>query len=349
MIDLLQLTSSTHLDLPQTGRANKPPAADAAADVAVFRFTLGIPGLDDAQVPRIIGALALAGLAANRVFGGGIAGALPAASQGRAEAAAAVLALACVALPSIEALIADAEPGRGRGAVAALPGTAQAFRVASAGGERKEGEGGGEGSQSSLQEDGGAAAAELAWSSYALLRNANCCTVVVLAIDDDDDEKSGGRKAGTRALAVRGALPPAVARAADPLAAAAAAFSSSSSSSSLFAAAERGEAFYVSDASSMTSAGSDGGAGGRGPWGVLPPGAGCALAQPIHSSACSEATGGAAEGGGGGGHGSERGKLVGLLLLAGDRPRALSVRDRAWARSVARKLSPVVAGVGAKG
>jgi hypothetical protein len=342
---------STSFNLAQ--KTGRPNSADAAADVAVFRFTLGIPGLDDAQVPRIIGALALLGLAANRFFGGGgggegaeasspllhlLSSAPP--SQIRAEAVAAVLALACVALPTVEGLIADAEPGRGRGAVAALPGSVQAFRVAPSN-SKKEEEGenprssssssaSSSSSSSSLRED--AAAAELAWSTYALLRNANCCTVVVLA--GDDEEKGGGATTtatATRALAVRGALPPAVATSADPLSAAAAAFSSAAAAASLASVFEKGEALYVSDATSLSSGGD------RGPWGVLPPGAGCALVQPIFSSGDSD------------GDGGKKVKVVGLLLLAGDRPRALSVRDRAWARSVARKLAPVVVGSGGGG
>ena len=36
-------------------------------DIAVFRFTLGIPGFDDADIPRILGFLALALLAANNI------------------------------------------------------------------------------------------------------------------------------------------------------------------------------------------------------------------------------------------------------------------------------------------
>lgn len=348
------IRSSTSFNLAQ--KTGRPNSADAAADVAVFRFTLGIPGLDDAQVPRIIGALALLGLAANRFFGGGgggegaeasspllhlLSSAPP--SQIRAEAVAAVLDLACVALPTVEGLIADAEPGRGRGAVAALPGSAQTFRVAPSTSWKREEEGesprssssspsaSSSSSSSSLRED--AAAAELAWSTYALLRNANCCTVVVLA--GDDEEKGGGgattTATATRALAVRGALPPAVATSADPLSAAAAAFSSAAAAASLSSAFEKGEALYVSDATSLSSGGD------RGPWGVLPPGAGCALAQPIFSSGDSD------------GDGGKKVKVVGLLLLAGDRPRALSLRDRAWARSVARKLAPVVVGSGGGG
>jgi len=41
------------------------------ADVAVFRFTLGIPGFDDALIPRAVGALGAAALVANHVLGAG--------------------------------------------------------------------------------------------------------------------------------------------------------------------------------------------------------------------------------------------------------------------------------------
>ena len=37
-------------------------------DFAVFRFTLGIPGFDDADIPRILGGLAIVLLVANHVF-----------------------------------------------------------------------------------------------------------------------------------------------------------------------------------------------------------------------------------------------------------------------------------------
>lgn len=38
-------------------------------DIAVFRFTLGIPGFDDALIPRIVGAVGAAGLLLNHIFG----------------------------------------------------------------------------------------------------------------------------------------------------------------------------------------------------------------------------------------------------------------------------------------
>ena len=39
--------------------------------MAVFRFTLGIPGFDDAQIPRVVGAAGAALLAANHFLGAG--------------------------------------------------------------------------------------------------------------------------------------------------------------------------------------------------------------------------------------------------------------------------------------
>ena len=37
-------------------------------DFAVFRFTLGIPGFDDADIPRVLGGLAIVLLVANHIF-----------------------------------------------------------------------------------------------------------------------------------------------------------------------------------------------------------------------------------------------------------------------------------------
>lgn len=45
------------------------PAEPEDADVAVFRFTLGIPGFEDRLVPRVVGALGAALLGANHVLG----------------------------------------------------------------------------------------------------------------------------------------------------------------------------------------------------------------------------------------------------------------------------------------
>jgi hypothetical protein len=43
---------------------------DEELDVAVFRFTLGIPGFDDSNIPRVIGAAVAALVAINHVLGG---------------------------------------------------------------------------------------------------------------------------------------------------------------------------------------------------------------------------------------------------------------------------------------
>ena len=43
---------------------------DDALDVAVFRFTLGIPGFDDDLIPRVVGVLGAALLVGNHVLAG---------------------------------------------------------------------------------------------------------------------------------------------------------------------------------------------------------------------------------------------------------------------------------------
>lgn len=42
---------------------------DDEVDVAVFRFTLGIPGFDDSNIPRVIGTVVAALVAVNHVLG----------------------------------------------------------------------------------------------------------------------------------------------------------------------------------------------------------------------------------------------------------------------------------------
>lgn len=39
--------------------------------MAVFRFTLGIPGFDDAQIPRVVGTVGAVLLAANHLLAAG--------------------------------------------------------------------------------------------------------------------------------------------------------------------------------------------------------------------------------------------------------------------------------------
>ena len=54
-------TPSDHNSITCAG-SNEP-------DLAVFRFTLGIPGFDDANIPRVIGVLCLLLLVLNHIFG----------------------------------------------------------------------------------------------------------------------------------------------------------------------------------------------------------------------------------------------------------------------------------------
>lgn len=42
---------------------------DAELELAVFRFTLGIPGFDDTYIPRVVGSLGLLILLANHLLG----------------------------------------------------------------------------------------------------------------------------------------------------------------------------------------------------------------------------------------------------------------------------------------
>jgi len=50
------------------GGAGARPEAEEELDYAVFRFTLGIPGFDDADLPRVVGALVAAALTANHLL-----------------------------------------------------------------------------------------------------------------------------------------------------------------------------------------------------------------------------------------------------------------------------------------
>ncbi len=122
---------------------------DAELELAVFRFTLGIPGFDDTYIPRVVGSLGILVLLANHLLGPDTVsdtqviehavsedGAVAAAPiqgllatkqisyyladsamtvmQTRSEAFAAALAAICIASPTVEARLKELEPGRGR-------------------------------------------------------------------------------------------------------------------------------------------------------------------------------------------------------------------------------------------
>eukprot|EP00877_Chromochloris_zofingiensis_P011945 jgi/Chrzof1/7003/Cz02g07090.t1_CCB2[v5.2] len=130
---------------------------DEELDVAVFRFTLGIPGFDDRQIPRIVGWTIAALVAINHVFG---AQPTPGA-QVRAEFLDLVLAVLCIVTPDIEDRLREVMPGRGRQqASATIPGAAQGFFLDPKLDDKTKN--------------------ELAWMSFALLKNSNCCTIIVI-------------------------------------------------------------------------------------------------------------------------------------------------------------------------
>lgn len=136
-----------------------PPAAagDDDMELAVFRFTLGIPGFDDALIPRVVGILGGALLLLNHIMSvQPVSGA-----QTRVEVLGAALAAIAIASPSLQRRLDELKPGRGRQAPAAqVDGGTNVFAIADQLGE--------------------GAQRDLAWASYAILRNANACGVFVV-------------------------------------------------------------------------------------------------------------------------------------------------------------------------
>jgi hypothetical protein len=210
-------------------------------DVAVFRFTLGIPGFEDRLVPRVVGAVGGALLALNHLLA-----ASPPESQARAEVLGAALALVCVVVPEVEERLRQALPGQGRRTAAGpIAGAASAFHLADG------------------LSDG--AKQELAWASFALLRNANACSVLVLR--------------GGRALLARGALGEAAVKAGDgaaTLAAVGAETAAKLPACPEAAAVAAGAAgpLHLPDRASMARAGIAG-------WAFVPAGAESALLAPL--------------------------------------------------------------------
>ncbi|GIL71171.1 hypothetical protein Vretimale_17877 [Volvox reticuliferus] len=142
---------------------------DEDFDVAVFRFTLGIPGFDDRLIPRVVGTVLGALLVLNH-----LAGVQPTPDvQVRSEWVGTLLATLCFFVPDIEERLREAMPGRGRQKTAEfIEGATNCFFL-----------------DPSLSE---ASKKELAWASFSLLKNTNCCGLLVAA--------------GGRVLMVRGAM-----------------------------------------------------------------------------------------------------------------------------------------------
>jgi hypothetical protein len=114
----------------------------------VFRFTLGIPGFDDQDIPRVIGLLGTSLLVVNH-----LSGASPSEAQTRTELIGGVLAAACVVVPALGRRL--DETGAVEGGTLDVAGGEQVFALAPA-----------------LAADADTAA-DAAWSTYALLTQTN--------------------------------------------------------------------------------------------------------------------------------------------------------------------------------
>ncbi|GAX74057.1 hypothetical protein CEUSTIGMA_g1507.t1 [Chlamydomonas eustigma] len=128
---------------------------DEDMDVAVFRFTLGIPGFEDRLIPRVVAGIGAALLAVNHILSIGVQFA-PDIAQARAEVLCGILVLVLGSVPDIEERLREAQPGRGRQSTASsITGAKNAFAL-----DKK------------LPDK---VKQELAWSSFALLKNTNSC------------------------------------------------------------------------------------------------------------------------------------------------------------------------------
>ena len=120
-------------------------------DFAIFRFTLGIPGFDDGDIPRVLGMLAGALLLANHASSGNVSSA-----QSRAELIGALLVCACFYAPELGRRIQEATTGSSssskKNSVDMLGGSSQ-FLVEESYKETKN--------------------TNYAWASYAALTNTN--------------------------------------------------------------------------------------------------------------------------------------------------------------------------------
>ena len=133
---------------PRSRTRSLTRAAGDDDEFAVFRFTLGIPGFDDQDIPRVIGLLGTSLLVVNH-----LSGASPSDAQARTELIGGVLAAACVVVSALGRRL--DETGAVEGGSLDVAGGEQVFALAP-----------------SLATDADAAA-DAAWSTYALLTQTN--------------------------------------------------------------------------------------------------------------------------------------------------------------------------------
>lgn len=132
---------------------------DSDVELAVFRFTLGIPGFDDSLIPRVAGIVGIALLLLNHALSGS-----PGGSQTVTETVGLVLAAVGIAAPTLQNRIEEATPGKGRRpAVEDLEGASNAFAIA----------------EQLTQEQ----KQEAAWASFAIIKNANVCGIFISVRD----------------------------------------------------------------------------------------------------------------------------------------------------------------------
>lgn len=138
---------------PQTkSRRVDVGASNEDVELAVFRFTLGIPGFDDALIPRVMGVVGACLLILNHAISGQSSGS----SQTVTEVLGMVLAGVGIAAPTLQRTIEESTPGKGRRApVEDLEGSSNVFAISE--------------SLSQAQKE------EAAWASFAVLKNANVC------------------------------------------------------------------------------------------------------------------------------------------------------------------------------
>ena len=129
---------------------------DDDVELAVFRFTLGIPGFDDALIPRVVGLVGSFMLLLNHALSGEGVGQ----AQSFTEVLGLLLAGVGIAAPDLQKRIEEATPGKGRRpAVENVEGATNVFAIAD-----------------SLSE---AQKQEAAWASFAIIKNANVCGIYV--------------------------------------------------------------------------------------------------------------------------------------------------------------------------
>ncbi|KAI5072517.1 hypothetical protein GOP47_0012623 [Adiantum capillus-veneris] len=131
--------------------SQQDPPSSSSVDVSVFRFTLGIPGFDDSDLPRVLGIAFGAVLVLNHFLGADYV----TAAQWRSELVGLCNSILSISLPSIGRSLSGGRPD----AATLLPNSRQIFAL----------------SKNLLLEE----KEELAWGSYALLKNTRTTSLVI--------------------------------------------------------------------------------------------------------------------------------------------------------------------------